>query len=172
MTQASPHAICADGHDSPVAWPRIILWPRLRWRWFPETDANAERFAVVSFRWALLVSPKSEDDSSKGGARHHVSNKLLLRGGALRATWEYEKLAVTGSSSATPYVRVLVGKIKKSQAQFEASVEKAEILQDVSTYNYPCRLARASAIAVEAAGDPGMANGMLYRTPNGRIAHG
>ncbi|CAI4216102.1 unnamed protein product [Parascedosporium putredinis] len=48
----------------------------------------------------------------------------------LRATWEYEKLSVTGSSSATPYVRVLVGKVKKSQAQFEASVEKAEIVQD------------------------------------------
>ncbi|KAF2839085.1 hypothetical protein M501DRAFT_1031231 [Patellaria atrata CBS 101060] len=78
--------------------------------------------------WALLASSKDANPDSTN--RYHATNKLVKRDGTLKSTWEFEHYPLLETKNARLLVKVLIGKIKSSQYNFERSLERVPIVQD------------------------------------------
>lgn len=85
------------------------------------------------YHWAFLLSPKSVSDAPHGTTRYHVTNKLQMRDGALKSTWEYEQLALPKLKTAKLLVKVLIGKVEKARKSFENCVKGVPLVQDVGS---------------------------------------
>jgi hypothetical protein len=83
---------------------------------------------VSRYHWALLVSSKAHVDNTN---RYHVTNKLLERDGKFTSTWEFEHLPLPRIKMAKLLAKVLIGKIKSSQYDFEKSLERVPTGHDV-----------------------------------------
>ena len=55
----------------------------------------------------------------------------MNRGGTLCDTWQYEAMPLAEAKTAKLLVKIVVGKVKKARKDFEKSIEKVPIIQNV-----------------------------------------
>lgn len=113
----------------------FLLYPGLQY-------ANHRPNAGSRYHWAYLVSPKSSPDGANKTTRYHVTNKLLPRDETVKPTWKYEQLPLPRVKTAKLLARILIGKVEKSRKEFENSLKRVPIIQDVPPFQTTERIPR------------------------------
>ena len=88
---------------------------------------------MIRYHFALIVSSKQDPNNAR---RYHATNKLQMRDGQLKSTWEYEHLPLPLVKVARLLVKVLIGKVKTSREDLERSLAKVPVVQDVNILSY------------------------------------
>ncbi|KAI1995295.1 hypothetical protein LOZ54_000609 [Ophidiomyces ophidiicola] len=84
-----------------------------------------------AYHWAFLVSPKENSNSNYQTIQYHATNRIQLRDGMMKATWELERVQLGKSEPVRLLARILIGKVERSRDELDKSLESVAVVQDV-----------------------------------------
>ncbi|KAI1915960.1 hypothetical protein LOZ53_000867 [Ophidiomyces ophidiicola] len=90
-----------------------------------------------AYHWAFLVSPKENSNSNYQTIQYHATNRIQLRDGMMKATWELERVQLGKSEPVRLLARILIGKVERSRDELDKSLESVAVVQDDP--NWRCR---------------------------------
>lgn len=104
---------------------------------------NADPCGEDTYHWALLVTPKSENESTDpAGKRYHVTNTEPVPGHNI-PFWQYKIIPLRGVQTSSLLVRITVAKVE-DLAQLERTLSQVPVAQ---YQGFTCRTWVADAVA-------------------------
>ncbi|KAI1911707.1 hypothetical protein LOZ58_003651 [Ophidiomyces ophidiicola] len=83
-----------------------------------------------AYHWAFLVSPKENANSNYQTIQYHATNRVQLRDGMMKATWELERLQLGKAEPVRLLARILIGKVERSRDELDKSLKSVAVIQD------------------------------------------